>query len=163
LEKNLKITDKKVTFLPGVETPVDHSDVAISQQRIVGRHTTGKRAEDGRIAFNFVPEAKILEISKSKICNRLVTIRHRFIATNQSRGGQNGPTESVGSDLNVRAVPCGGRNRERRRALDTVGQTSLEIGHGATRAAPPLRRRPTTYGSAFLNPANLTGMPIENS
>lgn len=65
-EKNFKITDKKVTFLPGVETPVDHSDVAIGQQGIVGRHTTGERAEDGRIAFNFVPEAKILEISKSK-------------------------------------------------------------------------------------------------
>jgi hypothetical protein len=117
--KNLKISFKKVTFLPGVETPVDHSDVAIGQQGIVGRHTTGERAEDGRITFNFVPEAKILEISKSKICNRLVTIRHRFIATNQSGGGQNGPTESVGSDLSL----C-------RTLWRSKSRTTSSFGHG---------------------------------
>lgn len=73
--KNFKITGKKVTFLPGVETPVDHSDVAIGQQGIVGRRATGERAEDGRIAFDFVPEAKILEISNQN----LQPVSHHFV------------------------------------------------------------------------------------
>ena len=37
-------------------------------------------------------------------------------------------------------VPGGGRNRGRLQALDTAGRTSLEIGHDATRAAPPSLR-----------------------
>lgn len=56
---------------------------------------------------------------KIKICNRLVTIRHRFIATNQSGGGQNGPTESVGSDLRV------GRTLWRSKS-----RTTSSFGHG---------------------------------
>lgn len=56
---------------------------------------------------------------KIKIFNRLVTIRHRFIATNQSGGGQNGPTESVGSDLRV------GRTLWRSKS-----RTTSSFGHG---------------------------------
>jgi len=62
--KKLKIVES--SFLPGVETAVDYSDVAIGQQGIVGRGATAERAEDGRIAFDFVPEAKILRKIKIK-------------------------------------------------------------------------------------------------
>lgn len=55
----MKIEERYAT-LPGVETTVDDSDVAIRQQGIVGCDTTAGRGEDGWIALDFVPQTQIL-------------------------------------------------------------------------------------------------------
>lgn len=76
-------------MLPRVETAVDDSDVAIRQEGIVGRDATAERAEDGRIALNFVPQSEILKYAqKAKVIKSKSKKRHlsNDVVSNKSSG-----------------------------------------------------------------------------
>ncbi len=58
--------ERETRDVPGVETAVDDSDVAVRQEGIVGRDATAERGKDGRIALNFVPQAEILKYTETE-------------------------------------------------------------------------------------------------